>query len=188
MEQTNGWKCVKSEKGPDLKLFGVRWDYMLNPRNQKTERMVILESNDSVNVVALTPQQEILFVRQYRFGIGAETLELPGGIVDEGEEHGVAAQRELQEETGYSGIHWQVLGKVGSNPVFMNSWIHHWQADNVQLTHHLSLDDGELINLVKLPIAEVKEKFFQGFFQHPHTVNALLLFFGNARPSRVDNP
>jgi ADP-ribose pyrophosphatase YjhB (NUDIX family) len=50
-------------------------------------------------VVAVTPNQELVLVRQYRVGIGVETLELPGGIVDEGEEHHFAAQRELREET-----------------------------------------------------------------------------------------
>lgn len=172
------WTCVKSEQGPDLKLFTARFDYMLNPRNQVTERMIILASPDSVNVVPLTKTGEIIFVRQYRFGTRTYTLELPGGIVDPGEEHGVAAVRELQEETGYSSSSWEYLGKIGSNPVFMDSYVHHWLAKDVELTHETSLDDGEDVEWVALSIEEVKERLLLGSFQHPHAVNALLRFFG----------
>lgn len=172
------WTCVKSESGPNLKLFKARFDHMLNPRNDQTERMIILESPDSVNVVPITQEGKIIFVRQYRFGIEEYTLELPGGIVDPGEDHGIAAQRELQEETGYSSKQWSYLGKVASNPVFMDSYIHHWVAKDAALTHEVTLDAGEDVEWMALSIDEVKKKLMKGDFQHPHTVNALLRYFG----------
>lgn len=172
------WTCVKSEQGPDLKLFKARFDYMLNPRNQVTEKMIILASPDSVNVVPVTKTGEIIFVHQYRFGTRTYTLELPGGIVDPGEDHGVAAVRELQEETGYTSSAWEYLGKIGSNPVFMDSYVHHWLAKDVELTHRTSLDDGEDVEWVALPIEEVQRRLLSGAFAHPHAVNALLRYFG----------
>ncbi|MEZ5042650.1 MAG: NUDIX hydrolase [Saprospiraceae bacterium] len=174
----SNWERVQFEDGPDLKLFRARFDYMRNPRNGKTERMIVLVSPDSVNVVPITTNGDILFVRQYRFGIGEYTLELPGGIVDPGEDHSPAAQRELEEETGHTGGEWRYLGKIPSNPVFMDSYIHHWVAKGVEKTHELSLDDGEAIDLVQMPIETVKSQLSKGYFQHPHTVNALLLYFG----------
>ena len=171
------WKCIASDPGPDLKLFKARFDHMKNPRNEKIERMIILESADSANVVSITPKREILFVEQYRFGIGSNTIELPGGIVDAGEEALIAAKRELREETGYSAKHWTALGKIPRNPVFMDSYIHHFLAEDIKLEHQLDLDDGELVELITIPVAEVKRKLWDGFFQHPHTVNALLLYF-----------
>lgn len=176
-DHSTQWQCIKTEPGPDLILFRVRYDYMQNPRNASTGKMIILEANDSVNVVAITPQQQILFVRQYRFGIEDYTLELPGGIVDDGEEAKFAGIRELQEETGYTSRNWQSLGKVGSNPVFMNSYIHHWLARDIQLTNKVELDDGEDIELIYLPIEEVKKKLGDGQFLHPHTISGLTRFF-----------
>ncbi|MEN0003643.1 MAG: NUDIX hydrolase [Bacteroidota bacterium] len=176
-ESSDGWKRLSFEKGPNLKLFNVRYDLMQNPRNGASEKMIILEAQDSVNVVAETQEQEILFVQQYRFGIGEETIELPGGIIDPGEAPEDGARRELVEETGYTGEQWTYLGKVPSNPVFMDNYIHHAAVKGVTLTHEPQLDDGEAIELIRLPIEEVKEKLWSGFFQHPHTISALVRYF-----------
>lgn len=171
------WKRLSSEVGPDLKLFRARWDEMLNPRNEKSEKMIVLQSKDAVNVVAVSPQQTIIFVRQYRFGIEDFTLELPGGLLNHEEAVGPAARRELREETGYASDHWQELGKIASNPVFMDSYIYHYLADQAQSKFDLELDDGEDVELVELPVEKVKKMLHEGAFQHPHTVNALLLYF-----------
>ena len=172
------WKRIRSEYGEDLKLFKPRFDWMHNLRNDVTEKMIILEAQDASNVVAVTKDQQILFVRQYRFGIRQETLELPGGIVDSGELPEVAAKRELSEETGYGGGQWSYLGKIGSNPVFMDSYIHHWVASNVEPGYQGELDDGENIEVELLDLEEVKKKLYSGYFLHPHTVSGLVRFFG----------
>lgn len=171
------WKKTASEAGPHIKLFQVRYDWMRNPRNGAEERMVILEGRDSANVVALTSDDRMLLIRQFRFGIGADTLELPGGLMEAGEELQAAAARELIEETGYAGAEWEYLGKVPSNPVFMDSYVHHWVARQVQLSQAPALDDGEAVELVFLPIDEVLDLLLAGELEHPHTVTALLRFF-----------
>jgi ADP-ribose pyrophosphatase len=171
------WQCLSQEAGPDLKLFKARWDLMRNPRNGAHERMIILDSPDSVNVVPVSPDGTIFFVRQYRFGTETYTLELPGGIVDPGETHEMGAQRELREETGGLAKKWSYLGRIPSNPVFMNSYIHHWLATDVVLSAQQVLDAGEDVEIVELAIPKVKERLLAGQFQHPHAVNALLRFF-----------
>ncbi len=171
------WQCLQSEEGPDLKLFRTRFDYMKNPRNDQTEKMVILDSEDSANVVALTDDKKIIFVRQYRFGIKDFTVELPGGLVEPGEEQELGVRRELREETGFTASDWEYLGKVPANPVFMNSYIHHWVATGAEKTGALQLDDGEDMELILMSFEEVKKLFWKGYFMHTHTTNALLLFF-----------
>ncbi len=181
-EQPADWQLIRSEAGPHIKLFQVRYDWMRNPRNGAEERMVILEGRDSANVIAITPEQEVVLVRQYRFGIQDYTLELPGGLMEAGESLQAAAMRELAEETGFTGVDWTYLGKFPSNPVFMNSYIHHWLLRGAQFTEVPRLDDGEAVELVFIPVAQLRQALMEGQFQHPHTIMALWFFlhkFGN---------
>lgn len=171
------WTVERTEPGPHLKLFGSRYDYMRNPRNGKTERMIIIESRDAVNIVALTPERELVMVRQYRFGIHDYTLELPGGLVETDEGAGEAARRELLEETGYAGDTWTYLGRIASNPVFMNSYIEHWMVEGAQLKSAQHLDDGEEVFVELVPLQKARRMLLDGSFIHPHAASGLLRFF-----------
>lgn len=176
MNHEKSWKLVKSEAGPDLKLFKARFDYMQNLENGLTEKMIILEGADSTNVIPVLADGSFLLVRQFRFGTGTTTLELPGGIVDPGEESLQAAQRELREETGYTSSRWTYLGKVPSNPVFMDSYIHHWLAEEVRLTEKTEMDTGELTEAVVLSRDDLKQYLKSGKLEHPHTISALMRY------------
>lgn len=180
LDNSQIWFIEKSEPGPDLKLFEARFDFVKNPRNGITEKKIILSGGNAVNVIALTSANEIVLVRQYRFGTASYTLELPGGLVDPDESLIKAAERELEEETGYTcGEKLIPLGKIGQNPVFMDSYVHHFLALDVKLTKQQTLDAGENIEVILMPIEELKFRWQKGEIEHPHSVNALLRYFNS---------
>jgi 8-oxo-dGTP pyrophosphatase MutT (NUDIX family) len=181
LDNSQIWFIEKSEPGPDLKLFEARFDFIKNPRNGITEKKVILSGGNAVNVIALTSDNEIVLVQQYRFGTASYTLELPGGLVDPDESPIKAAERELEEETGYTcGEKLIPLGKIGQNPVFMDSYVHHFLALDVKLTKQQILDAGENIEVILMPLEELKFRWQKGEIEHPHSVNALLRYFNSA--------
>ena len=171
------WLPVKSKAGPDLKLFQVRHDWLQNPRNGKTMQRVILESVDWVNVVAVTIDQKVVVVRQFRFGTGAITTEVPGGMVDAGENPLDAAVRELREETGYTSDNWSYLGAVEPNPAFMNNLCHHYLAYPAEKTQDLDLGDGEDIVVAELTLAELHNDVRKGSLKHALALSALSRVF-----------
>ena len=154
MEKEQNWELIKSAPAIDLNIVKIRHDFYKNPRNQKIVKTIAIEGNNAANVIAKTKEGKIIMVRQFRFGIGDYTLEIPGGMIDEGEEVLKAAQREVREETGYVGENWSYLGNILANPVWMDSTIHHFYMDNAELKYELKLDDAEDVALSLIHISE----------------------------------
>ena len=176
-KKENQWELLKTEFGAKNLLFQVRTDTLINPRNNKPVKITVLTGNDAANVIPITKDGHILMIEQYRFGISRKTLEVPGGMIDDGEDPEKAVKRELLEETGYGGGNWESLGAIPANPVFQDAYIHHWLATDVELIGATNFDDAEDIGLKKMPIEDVLKLFKKGAIEHPHTVNALLKAF-----------
>jgi 8-oxo-dGTP pyrophosphatase MutT (NUDIX family) len=171
------WKTLSTESGPDLRLFRAFLHQMENPRNGIISPKVVLSGPDAANCVVITPKEEIVFVKQYRFGIDEFTLELPGGLVETNEDPKDSAIREIQEETGYRSDQISLLGKIASNPVFMDCWIYHFIAKGATQRFEVRQDPGEDIETILIPKEKVYEMIKNGEFIHPHTISALALFF-----------
>ncbi len=161
----------------DMTIFRTRFDWMRNPRNGKDVRVTIVESADSVNGMVLTTEGEVVLTRQFRFGIGRHILEVPGGLLEPGEKPETAMARELQEETGHTAHTFHYLGKVAANPVFMDSYIHHFLVLDARPTHALDLDDAEDIRVERYALDEVWRMVRAGEFIHPHSFSALVRAF-----------
>ncbi|MGI9327784.1 MAG: NUDIX hydrolase [Pseudomonadales bacterium] len=167
------WERVSTQPGPSLPLFDVRLDRMRHPHSGKEMDRLVLGSVDWVNMVALDAQQRCVMVRQYRFGVGYNTLETPGGMVDPGEDSQAAAQRELLEETGYAGGDWQYLGAVEPNPAIHDHLCHHWLATGVEAVAEPSPGQGEAIEVCCLAEMDVTRAVVQGEIRHALALSAL---------------
>ena len=172
MKKSNRWELQDAQPAIDLGILNIQYHFYKNPRNEKVVKTVSIQGQDAVNVIPLTKDRKVILVKQFRFGIGDYTWEIPGGMIDAGEAPAIAVQRELREETGYAGSDWEYLGKIQSNPVFMNSYVHHFLARNVTCQFEMELDEAEQVELVPVEITKVYEWINNGVIQHPHTITA----------------
>lgn len=154
-----------------LSIETVRFDPPDADREGGT--FVVARVPDWINVVALTPDRELVLVRQFRFGVERETLEIPGGMCDPGEAPIDAARRELREETGYAGERWHELGSVEPNPALQDNRCHTFLAEGATPAHAPAPDPHESIEVVLKPWAEVAEHVRRGEITHALVVAAL---------------
>jgi len=167
------WPRHASRYAPSLLLFRPRWDVMENPRTGERLERLVLETPEWVNVVARTAAGKFVLVRQYRFGVGRVTTELPGGLVDRGEAPRAAAERELAEETGYLATRWSSLGSVEPNPAIHDNRCHQFLAEDCTRVMGQALDPGEDIQVVELTEAEVRAAVQRGEIAHSLVISSL---------------
>ncbi len=115
------WEIIGSKPMHDYKIFQTRADRVISPRTGQEHDAFVLNGPDWVNIIALTPDHQMVLVQQYRHGTRQVMWEIPGGIIDPGESPQQAGTRELLEETGYAGKSAGILGKVHPNPAFQTN-------------------------------------------------------------------
>ncbi len=151
--------------------------------NGRIFEATVFEFRDWATVVPLTRGGQVVLVRQYRHGLGQVTLELPGGIVDDGETPLQAAGRELQEETGYSGSSLVELGMISPNPAIQSNMIHFFLAQDVEPDGGQHLDPTEEIEVALMPLDELIALAGKGGLLNALQVAAL--FLALARLKRI---
>ena len=171
------WKKIRSVPIGDFRIFTLRSDTCVSPRTGKEHDFYVLDSVNWVNVIALTPDQQLVMVEQYRHGSGTVELEIPGGMMDPEETDPVAtAVRELREETGYAGENARLLGKVHSNPAILANVTYTVLIENCRLQHALELDHGEDLATRLVPAADVPQLVADEKIGHSLVIVALYYF------------
>jgi 8-oxo-dGTP pyrophosphatase MutT (NUDIX family) len=166
------WDKASAEEVDEYGVFRVRRYLARSPRTGKTRPFSVIDSADWVNVVGLTPDEEIILVRQYRHGSERFSLEIPGGIVDADEDPADAAVRELREETGFQGTAPVYLGTIDPNPAVLSNRCHTYLVRDCRPTGDQELDPGEDIELALLPRSEVALAVADGRISHALVVCA----------------
>jgi 8-oxo-dGTP pyrophosphatase MutT (NUDIX family) len=169
------WRVVKSLPIADCRIFKVRQDVTINPRTGRSHDMFVLEQFDWINIIPLTPNDEVVMVEQWRHGTRTIEWETPGGIMDAGETAEQSGRRELLEETGYAPEQIVPLGTVHPNPAIQNNVQHYVLGTGCRKVADLKLDHAEDIAVHLVPLAQIPELIRAGRISHGIVVGGFYL-------------
>jgi 8-oxo-dGTP pyrophosphatase MutT (NUDIX family) len=171
------WPLLRTENLGDFRIFRIRRDWRRSPRTGREHDFFVLNAPDWVNVIALTPDREVVLVEQFRHGTATVDLEVPGGVMDAEDADPVAtAVRELREETGYVGQHARLLGGVAANPAFLSNTCHTVLVENCVPVGEREFDPGEDIATRLVPASDLPRLVAEGRFRHSLVVAAIYHF------------
>ena len=134
-----------------------------------------IEHKGAAAALAVMDDGKILMVRQYRNSIERDTLEIPAGGLNPGEDPGLAAARELKEETGFVAGHIEKLLSLYTTVAFSNEKIHIYKATDLTKDRQ-HLDEDEFVNVESYTLDELLEMIKDGTIQDSKTISAILLY------------
>jgi ADP-ribose pyrophosphatase len=184
------WTVIERTLVHDFRIFRAHRARARHPTSAAVHDFTVLDGVDWVNVIALTADDRVVLLRQYRAGTDAIELEIPGGLVDPGEDHGAAARRELLEETGYGAPRWRHLGTTAPNPAIQGNRLHTWLALDAVPTAPPTPEEGEALAVSTAPLADVTAMLRDGRIGHALVVVAFahLALAGGAALVRPPEP
>lgn len=164
---------ITSEQIYDGRIVRVRVDSVLLPNGKQTKREVV-EHDPAVVIVPVDAENNVLLVRQYRYPAEQTLLEAPAGIIEDGETPDDAAQRELQEEVGFTSNNLRALTGFWSTPGFCTEFMYAYLAQNL-VPGSLQADDDEFIEVEKVHLDRIPKLIRLGEIQDAKTIAALLM-------------
>jgi len=176
------WTTIESDHVYQTPIFDLLRHQREHPHRGR-HHFYVLSAPNWINIIPLTPSQEVVMVHQFRHGIEDHTLEVPGGMVDPGEEPGVAARREMIEESGYDSDNIVAIGKVHPNPAIQGNYCFSFFARDVRLIgkppQHTGAEETEVVTV---PLADIRKMIATGEITHALTITAFsfLQFYNSA--------
>ena len=165
-ETPETWTRKESKSVADCRVFKVREDRCKRDSDGKAASFFVIENPDWVNILALTKDNQVVLIEQFRHGSEEIILEIPGGMIDGGEPAETAAKRELVEETGYSSDEFIYLGKSRPNPAIQNNWIYHYAALDSEKTRDTNFDEHESVVTKLVPLSDIPSLIAVGAITH----------------------
>jgi 8-oxo-dGTP pyrophosphatase MutT (NUDIX family) len=171
------WRAISSRPLGDFRVFSVREERRVSPRTGAALDFFILDAANWVNVIALTPDGQMVLIEQYRHGSNTVELEIPGGVMDATDTSPEATGcRELAEETGFIGEDPQIVGQVFPNPAIMSNTCFTVLVRDCRQVKAVKFDQGEDLATRLVPAAQVPELVASGQIRHSLVVAALFQF------------
>jgi ADP-ribose pyrophosphatase len=171
----SSWDLQGEKLHANCRIFEVRERRFKRRSDGLEGDFYVLDTNDWVNVLAITPEQKIVLVRQFRFGSRENSLEPPGGVVEKGEDPIIAGIRELEEETGYVGQKPELIGSVRPNAAILSNRCHVVMVREARKTAKLNFDQHEELVTELYPITMLKELVKSGEITHSIGLNSILM-------------
>ncbi len=171
------WTKTRTTPLGNFRVFSVRADQKISPRTNQPHDFFILDCVNWVNVIAVTSDEQLVMIEQFRHGSNTVELEIPGGTMDLTDDSAVAtAIRELREETGYEGENARVIGEIFPNPAIMSNTCYTVLVENCRLQHAVEMDSGEDLITRLVPASQVPDLVANGKIRHSLVVVGLYYF------------
>jgi ADP-ribose pyrophosphatase len=180
------WEVVRREEKGEFEIFKVRSVHARSPEDGSVHEFNMACAQDGVAVIAITPDQQLVMVEQWRHPVQCVTLELPAGTVDDGERPEAAGARELREETGYEGGEPECVGSAVLNPSWQDTRVHAVVIRDARRAGDKELDEGEDTRVRCVALSDVRRMVAEGEIDSGPTVSALAFFFWRREEARSD--
>ncbi len=158
------WIRLSSRRIVDDRWCRLRADSYALGDGRTVEPYYVIEDHDWAHILALDPQGRVCLVEQFRPAAGVFCWELPGGVIDPGEDALAAAQRELREETGCLAEDWKALFTCWANPARQTNRVHLLTCRNARVAAALDFDEHEELRSEFVAIDEVHRRIANGSF------------------------
>jgi ADP-ribose pyrophosphatase len=173
------WRELRTRRLMECRIFSVEESTAESPTDGSAHDFYRIACGDWVQLIPLTPELEVVMVRQYRHGSGACTLEIPGGLVDPGERAEQSALRECLEETGYLAEQANPLAILNPNPALFPNRLHTFWAENVRRVADIKHGPTERTEVVLVPLAELPARLRAGEIDHALVAGVLWRFLAD---------